>query len=198
MADRVITYSLATQFRNGSYNSTIRFDLMQPVLNYITQFKTVTFRRVTSNGNLRLIQANTSRGTDVFAWAGSGGPVYFSPVANYGRSAIVFAKVLLHELGHVYGSLAHRREAEPLMSPNAGTSNTVTILDYPYFQRFPWRSSARPVANDIRSIFAPMSTTEFDEEVEAYAAEEFSKTCRCGSITWFEKWIWNKSLGHRK
>lgn len=171
MADRIITYSLTSQFPNGSFNSTIRYELAQPVFDYFSRTKAVTFRpaRPREVVNLRLIQSNSNR--DAFAWAGIGGPIYFSPIKNYLKSATVFAKVLLHETGHVFGSLNHRREAHPLMAANAGTANTITALDYPYFARFPWRSSARPVLNDIRDIFGAMS----DEEVafELAAVREF-------------------------
>jgi hypothetical protein len=72
------------------------------------------------------------------------------------------------------------------MSANTGTANTMTVLDYPYFNRFPWRNSSRPRLNDIREIFQTMSIKEMDFEMGALKDFEAAGH-RCGCKSLFER-----------
>jgi hypothetical protein len=61
MADRRITWSLATQYRNGAYNSTFTFDVLQPAFDLVCRYFQLQMPRVSRGGNFQVIQSNQNK-----------------------------------------------------------------------------------------------------------------------------------------
>lgn len=161
MADREITWSLATQYKNGIYQGTFRFDVIQLALNHMAQYFQVKFRRTTRGGSILVLQSNKApRDPNWAAWT-IGNTIYISPVYNYKKSASLTAKVILHELGHIGNGTSHANNREALMHGETGTSGGWVQDDLRWFGKYKLRSSLPPVGS-IRNTFsimdAPMTT----------------------------------------
>jgi hypothetical protein len=185
--DREITYQLQTLYRNGSYNSTIRLDFIQPIFDYMAETKAIRFRRVSQGARLIIEQSNRSKGKNVFAWAG-GNKISLSPDANYGRSVYTTAVVLCHEFLHCAGGSSHSKKAEPLMAANGGTTGGFTALDEPWWKAYAWKGSARPEAGGLRKRFGSAQTLEGrDLSGEEIAIEKLFSSSGCGcEMSWLE------------
>lgn len=172
-----IPWRLSTLYRSGIYNSTIRFDIAQLALNYISEYWKVEFPRVTTGHRLELQQSNHNYKA-AFAWT-NGMRIRYSPTANFGRSPYVMALVTIHEVFHALGSSAHLRAPEALMSPNGGTSGGMVPEDFPYMRRYAWRSAARPSLGEIRQRFSTLQNNA------GISDEDILKTMKCGCGTSF-------------
>lgn len=180
MADRQITWSLATRYRNGAYNSTIRLDKIQDIFNLFGQYWQCTFTRVTRNARINIIQSDRALGRNVFATAG-GSTINLDPAANYGSSVYTTAIVLLHEFGHLAGGSSHSGDPAGLMSPNGGTSGGWLQSDARWFRAYQFRG-AFPPPGIIRSTFAGVASTGRIEELPEL---KFG----CGGHNWFD-WLY--------
>jgi hypothetical protein len=178
MADRVITWSLATRYRNGAYNSTIRLDAIQPIFDLFGRYWQCIFPRVTRNARINIIQSDRSLGRNVFANVG-GNTINLDPQANYGRSVYTTAIVFLHEFGHLAGGGSHSRDSAGLMSVNGGTSGGWSPSDAPWFRAYQLRGAFPPLGI-IRSTFASVASTGRTEELP-----EIQFGCKHNWFDWF-------------
>ena len=147
MADRRITWSLATLFRTGAYNSTYTFDVIQPAFDLTCRYFQLQMPRVSSGGNIRVIQSNVNK-NNWAAWT-TGNTIYISPTFNFGGNRRRCAKVAVHEFGHIGNGTSHSRDPEALMAADAGTSQGWVADDLRWFGRYKLRGALPP-----RGIFA--------------------------------------------
>jgi hypothetical protein len=138
---RQITYSIATEFRNGFYNPTFNWGRIHAYLNFLGRYWDIQYVRVTGPGRVQINQGAANPGNGIMATTG-GWITRISPVANFARSDYVCAKVTMHEGGH-WVNLAHSSNPAALMSPRAGTGHNLTASDYPYWP-YAWKSALRP------------------------------------------------------
>lgn len=147
MSDRRITWSLATQFRNGAYNSTFLFDVLQPAFDLVCRYFQLQMPRVSRGGNFQVIQSNQNK-NNWAAWT-TGNTIFISPIFNFGRDRRRCAKVAVHEFGHFQMGTAHSSNPEALMSADGGTSQGWVQDDMRWFGRHRLRGEFPP-----RGIFA--------------------------------------------
>lgn len=147
MADKVIRWALFTQYKNGAYNSTYDYNILQLGFNLIVEFFQVQMPRVSKGWNIRVIQANVNK-NNWAAWT-SGNDIYISPTFNFGRSARRCAKVGNHEFGHIGNGTSHSRDPEALMFTDGGTSQGWVQDDLRWFNKYKLRGAMPP-----RGIFA--------------------------------------------
>lgn len=152
MADRRITWSLATLYRNGAYNSTFDYNIAQPAFDLACEYFQLQIARISSGGNFRIIQSNINR-NNWAAWTTSN-IIYISPIFNFGRVARRCAKVIVHEFGHFTNS-GHSRDPEALMFADGGTSQGWVQDDLRWFGRHRLRGAMPP-----RGIFATRFGTQ--------------------------------------
>lgn len=172
MADREITWSLATQYRNGAYQGTFRFDVLQAALDHMSLYFQVRFRRVTRGGSFLVLQANTQFKNDpnYAAWA-LGNTIYISPTYNFKRLATWTSKVFLHEFGHLWGGGAHSNDPAALMNSNTGTSYGWVQDDMRWFGKYRLRG-ALPPRGSIFEAFRGMDGLPPRVGLSAYGGAE--------------------------
>jgi hypothetical protein len=163
MADRIITWSLASRYRNGAYNSTIRLDAIQSIFDLFGRYWQCTFHRASRNARINITQSDRPLGRNVFATA-SGNTVNLDPLANYGKSVYTTAIVILHEFAHLAGGSSHNSDPAGLMSVNGGTSGGWIPSDGRWLRAYPLRG-AFPPPGIIRSTFASVASTGMTEEL---------------------------------
>jgi hypothetical protein len=146
MSDRIITWSLATQYRNGAYNSTFRFDMIQAAFDHMARYWQVSFPRVTRGARVSIVQANTSRNPTWAAWT-SGTTIYISPTFNFGRNARISVKTVLHEFGHAAGGGSHSRDPNALMAPDGGLANGWVADDLRWLRAYKLRGGMPPIGS---------------------------------------------------
>lgn len=147
MADRVMTWSLATLFRSGAYNSTFDFNVLEPAYNLVCQYFRLRMPRQRSGGSFRVIQANINK-NNWAAWT-TGSTIYISPTFRFGNDRRRCAKVAVHEFGHIGNGTSHSHNPEALMSADGGTSQGWVQDDLRWFGRYGLRGAMPP-----RGIFA--------------------------------------------
>jgi hypothetical protein len=147
MADRVITWSLASLFRTGAYNSTFDFSVLEPAYNLVCQYFQLRMPRVRSGGNFRVLQSNTNK-NNWAAWT-TGNTIYISPTFRFGNDRRRCAKVAVHEFGHIGNGTSHSSNPEALMAADGGTSQGWVQDDLRWFGRHKLRGAMPP-----RGIFA--------------------------------------------
>lgn len=160
-SDRRITWSLATLFRNGSYNSTFTFDVIQPAFDLICRYFQLSMPRVGSGGQIRIIQSNTNK-NNWAAWT-TGSTIYISPTFNFGKSRRRCAKVAVHEFGHIGNGTSHSSNPEALMSADGGTSQSWVKDDLRWFGKYRLRG-AMPPAGIFATTFGVQSVTESQDD----------------------------------
>jgi hypothetical protein len=156
MSDRTITWSLATLFRNGAYNSTFDFNVIQPAFDLVCRYFQLSMPRVRSGGSCRILQSNVNK-NNWAAWT-TGNTIYISPTFNFGRDRRRCAKVVVHEFGH-FTSHAHSNNTEALMSADGGTSQGWVQDDMRWFSRHRLRG-AMPPRGIFATTFGTMSMNE--------------------------------------
>ena len=155
-----ITWSLATLFRNGSYNPTYTFDVIEPAFNLFSRYFQVVMPRVSKNGQIRVIQSNTNK-NNWAAWT-TGNTIYISPTFNFGGNRRRCAKIAVHEFGHIGNGTRHSADPEALMAADGGTSQGWVNDDLRWFGKYNLRGAMPP-----RGIFATTFEPQFsmiDEE----------------------------------
>jgi hypothetical protein len=141
-AARVIRYSIATQYKNGAYNSTFEWGKIDRYLQAFERYWNVDFQRVTRNGNIMFLQSNTNlKGGPTVAAVAGGTTVRISPTFNF-RNGPWCGIVTLHETGHLYGGSAHNRDANGLMGPTGG-KGSILQSDYHWFRQWQWKPGAK-------------------------------------------------------
>ena len=158
MGDIIITWSLATLYRSGAYNSTYTYDVIQNAFDLTCRYFKLQMPRVSRGGNIRIIQSNVNR-NNWAAWT-TGNTIYISPTFDFGRSRRRCGKVVVHEFGHVGNGINHSRDPEALMAADGGTSQGWVQDDLRWFGRYRLRGAMPP-----RGIFA----TTFDAPSPALA-----------------------------
>ena len=135
---RLITFDVATRYKNGYYNPTIDWGLIEESLNWLGRYKPVKFRRVSSGGRIHFVQANTQPNPNWMMWT-SGWTCNVSPTRNFGRNRFQSAKYWLHEFFHmVRGGTSHEAGNVALMAACSGTCGNITEPDYKYIAKYPW------------------------------------------------------------
>jgi hypothetical protein len=147
MADRQITWSLATLFRTGAYNSRFDFNAIQPAFDLTCRYFQLSMPRVSKNGQIRVIQSNVNK-NGWAAWT-TGNTIYISPVFDFGMNRRRCAKVATHEFGHIGNGTSHSSNPEALMAADGGTSQGWVQDDLRWFGRYKLRGAMPP-----RGIFA--------------------------------------------
>lgn len=147
MSDRRISWSLATLFRNGAYNSSYLFDVIQPAFDLTCRYFRLIMPRVNTNGNIRVIQSNVNK-NNWAAWV-TGNTMYISPTFDFRQNPRRCAQVSVHEFGHFGNGTSHSRDPEALMAPDGGTSFGWVQDDLRWFGRYGLRGAMPP-----RGIFA--------------------------------------------
>jgi len=170
MADRLITWSLATQYRNGAYQGTFRFDQIQAALDHMSVHFRVRFRRVTRGGQFLVLQSSSQYRNDrnFAAWT-LGSTIYISPIYDFKKLATWTAKVFLHEFGHLWGGGAHSNDPTALMNLNTGTSYGWVADDMRWFQRYNLRG-ALPPRGSIFEAFRHVDNLPPRANLSAYGA----------------------------
>jgi len=182
---RIITWALATEYRNGAYNSSFRQDSIQLAFDLVARYKNVRFDR-TSNYNaarVKVLQKQRNLPGGAFAQANKGARrIEISPTAQFGRLLQRCMIVIGHEFFHLSGSLAHLPGNVALMSANGGSAGNITEADYPYFAVYPWKSNLRPHHEpEYRRQAFPM--TMDDESMGSQLDKEFPITFGCDHST---------------
>lgn len=141
-ASRIIKYAIATQYKNGAYNSTFEWGKIDRYLTAFERYWDVDFQRVTRGENILFLQSNKnlSGGPTVAARAG-GSTVSISPTFNFGNGPWC-GLVTLHETGHLYGGSSHNRDANGLMGVSAGKGSIIQS-DYAWFRQWKWKAGTK-------------------------------------------------------
>lgn len=177
MSDKEITWSLATQYKDGTYQGTFRFDIIESAFNHMAQYFKVRFRRTTRGGSFLVLQSNKApKNPDIAAWV-SGNTIYISPVYNFGKSASLSAKVILHEFGHIGNGSSHSKDSTALMFGNTGTSGGWVQDDLKWFGRYKLRTSMPPLGS-IRDTFSLMDNPR--ATVEKLSIQTIKMDIKCG------------------
>lgn len=136
---RVITYDIATQYKNGFYNGSCPFGDVEYAMDALGRYYNLDYRRVSRGGQWHIIQANTIGGKDWAMWT-NGANTYVSPVFKF-TNATQARMCFVHERGHV-GGRGHHNIAGGLMHPNGGYR--LLPQDQSYFNGTPFKGSLRP------------------------------------------------------
>jgi hypothetical protein len=155
MADRQITWSLATLFRTGAYNSTFAFDVIQPAFDLTCRYFQLSMPRVRSGGQIRVIQSNVNK-NGWAAWT-TGNTIYISPVFDFGMNRRRCSKVVVHEFGHIGNGTSHSRDPQALMAADGGTSQGWVQDDLRWFGRYRLRG-AMPPQGIFATAFEPTAS----------------------------------------
>jgi hypothetical protein len=149
---RVIPYVVASEYPNGIYQGTFRWDVIDEALNFLGNYWDIQFQR-TNNYNAaryKIVQAKTNPNSNWAAWT-NGNVTKVSPVFNFNKGRFVTARVIMHEFMHAAGGGSHSSNPAALMSTNGGdaTFGNITASDYPWMP-YPWKSSLRPTQEPQR------------------------------------------------
>lgn len=136
---RIITYSIATQYKDGYYNSSFPWNDIEYAMESLARYYNLDYRRVNSGAQWQIIQANTVGGKDWAAWT-NGSRTYISPVFRY-YSPVQGRMIIVHERGHV-GGRGHHNIVNGLMHPYGGYK--LLPQDQSYFNGTPYKGSLRP------------------------------------------------------
>ncbi len=140
---RIITFDIATRYKNGYYNPTIDWGLIGEALNWLGRYKQVRFARVSSGGRIHFVQANVQPNPNWMMWT-NGWTCNVSPTRNFGKNRYQSAKYWLHEFGHmVKGGTDHLPGNVALMAACGGSCQNITEPDYRYFAAYPWIKGAK-------------------------------------------------------
>lgn len=140
---RLITFDIATRYKNGYYNPTIDWGLIEESLNWLGRYKQVKFRRVSSGGRIHFVQANTQPNPSWMMWT-NGWTCNVSPTRNFGRNRFQSAKYWLHEFFHmVRGGTSHEAGNVALMAACSGSCQNITEPDYKYIAAYPWKPGVK-------------------------------------------------------
>lgn len=189
MADREITWSLATQYKNGAYNGTFRFDLIQAAFDHMAQYFQVRFRRTTRGGSVLVLQATKSLGPNFAAWV-TGNTIYISPTYNFGRKPELCARVILHEFGHI-GGPSHSKDPDALMHLETGRSRGWIQDDMRWFGKYRLRNGLPP-RGSIGAAFLPMKSgnSQVEEVTEPVACQHLDSFWSHARAT-YDRWLAN-------
>lgn len=138
----VVTWDLATQYRNGAYNGSFTFNEIENALNGFGLYWNIRYQRVTRGGQFHVVQANYDLGKNVAARTGST-TMLVSPVFRF-ANAVQCKMVTCHENRHTRIQ-AHHLQDGGLMGPNGGY--LLLQSDMPYFSAMTWKSAKRPWDN---------------------------------------------------
>lgn len=183
MSDREIKWALATQYRDGRYQETFRFDMIESALNHMSQYFQVRFKRVNKGWNFLVLQSNKApKNLNTAAWV-SGNTIYISPVYNFGKSAALTAKVILHEFGHIGNGTSHSKDAEALMAPNAGISHGWVKDDLKWFNKYKLRAGLPPKGS-IKNAFSFLDNPVIGENTLLNSYLDISIKCEHRNTIW--------------
>jgi hypothetical protein len=119
-ARREIPYMIATEYKNGHYNTTFNWESIERVLRSIERFKAVKYKRVVKGARLTFLQTNKDLGKNIAAVATkSKGLIRINPTFNFARNLAYCDRVCFHENFHLTGSSNHTNPGDPrpLMHP---------------------------------------------------------------------------------
>jgi hypothetical protein len=155
---RQITYSIATEYRDGFYNPTFNWGMVDRAYNYLGLYWDIKFVRVNSGARIKIIQANTNPNTNWLAWT-RGFETRISPVRNFGKSDFITALITCHEFGHMCRTNGSHASSPGLMDPSASMpTGNLAPVDYYWFDVYPRTPGAkRPheEPNRMRTYFSP-------------------------------------------
>jgi len=168
-ARREIPYMIATEYKNGHYNTTFSWESIERVLRSIERFKAVKYKRVTKGARLTFLQTNKDLGKNIAAVATkSKGLIRINPTFNFARNLAYCDRVCYHENFHLTGSSNHTNmnDPRPLMHPYGGNLDTLLPIDETYITVYPWVSSERfSTTPNLLSSLSSINTTSQDRVV---------------------------------
>ena len=133
-----ITWDLATEYKNGTYNGSFTFGSIQYALSSLGRYHPLTFRRVTRGGQLHIIQS--SRNGPGAAWT-NGATIKVSPSFRF-INEVHCGMVIVHEFLHVGNGTSHHAQDGGIMGPSGGY--LLLASDFPWMQKRGWKSVLRP------------------------------------------------------
>lgn len=144
--DIIITWDLATQYRQGYYNGTFAFYDIDYALNSLGRHWKVYFKRVTSGGQYHVIQGNyqLKNNPNAAEWT-NGNTTIVSPTFRFASPVqcnMCTVHERLHTAGLNMGNGGHHAQDGGIMGANGGY--LLNPNDWPYMGRYPWRSAKRP------------------------------------------------------
>lgn len=158
---KVIKYRIATQYKNGAYNSSFEWGKIDRYLQVFERYWDVDFQRVSTGQNITFLQVNKNLpgGKNVAATAG-GNTVNISPTFNFANGPWC-GIVTLHETWHLYGGPSHNRDSNGLMGPSGG-KGSILQSDYPWAKGWRVKAGIKRPHEEPEWMAAWMSTTGQD------------------------------------
>jgi hypothetical protein len=179
VARRDIPYMIATEYKNGHYNTTFTWESIERVLRSIERFKAVKYRRVTRGARLTFLQTNKDLGRGIAAVATkSKGLIRINPTFNFARNLAYCDRVCYHENFHLTGSSNHTSPGDPrpLMHMYGGTLDTLLPIDETYITVYPWVGSERfsTTPNLLSSLSSINPVNNFTHRDKVMCGNEYS------------------------
>ena len=171
---RVITWGLATQ-QGVRYNPTYPFEEMQAYLDFMTQYKQISFKRVNDFTSARIKFLNMPLARNTMQTDIAQRICKISSTFNFRRNSFACCGLTCHEFFHMAGGRDHLVSPH-LMSPDGGSVGNFTEADYAYLKVYPDKSSRRPwlEPNAMRDAFAP--------KVKAFGSFAMPEGFRCSCV----------------
>ena len=151
---RVITWGLATQ-KGVAYNPTYPFDELQAYLDFITEYKQISFKRVKDYYSARIKFLNMPLARNTMQTDIANRICKISSTFNFRRNSFACCGLTCHEFFHMAGGSNHLAQPH-LMAADGGAVGNFTEADYAYLKVYPDKSSRRPwlERNAMRDAFA--------------------------------------------
>ena len=171
---RVITWGLATQ-RGVRYNSTYPFEEMQAYLDFMTEYKQISFKRVNDYNSARIKFLNMPIGKNAMQTDIANRICKISSSFNFGRNSYWCARATCHEFMHMAGGKNHIANPH-VMAADGGSVGNFTEADYAYLKVYADKSSRRPwlEPHAMRDAFA--------SKVKAFGSFAMPEGFRCSCV----------------
>ena len=198
-ARREIPYMIATEYKNGHYNTTFTWESIERVLRSIERFKAVKYKRVTKGARLTFLQTNRDLGKNIAAVATkSKGLIRINPTFNFARNLAYCDRVCFHENFHLTGSSNHTNPGDPrpLMHMYGGNLDTLLPIDETYITVYPWVSGERfSTTPNLLSSLASIDPEMFSEMPTAISAKHTgNNTTSQDRVVCGIEWSWRDML----
>lgn len=137
----VITFHIATEYREGYYNGTFAFGDCEYMLNSLGRYLNVTFQR-TNRGQFSIVQSSRNGPPGAAAWT-NGNVIRISPTFRF-VNPVQCGMVTVHEFLHMGNGTSHHAQDGGIMGPNGGY--LLLASDFPWMQKRGWKSALRPTS----------------------------------------------------
>jgi len=134
----VITFHIATEYKQGYYNGTFAFGDCEYMLNGLGRYLNVTFKR-TNRGQFSIVQSSRNGPPGAAAWT-NGNVIRISPTFRF-VNPIQCGMVTVHEFLHFNNGTSHHAQDGGIMGPNGGY--LLLASDFPWMQKRGWKNEQR-------------------------------------------------------